>query len=129
MNNFKDIFAKWELENQDFDYAKTLVDKNEDEDFCKEQLSSQKIEEVSIDLHGFTRYEAIAKVDSLLNKYRNASDIKIRIIHGAGTHSKGEPVLKKVINQCLKNHPLVRYFRPGRINEGGVGVTIVFIKT
>jgi DNA mismatch repair protein MutS2 len=87
------------------------------------------MKEVSIDLHGFTRYEAIAKVDSLLHKYKNASDIKIRIIHGAGTHSKGEPVLKKVINQCLKNHPLVRYFRPGRINEGGVGVTIVFVKT
>ena len=129
MNDFKDIFAKWEQEHQDFDYAKTLVDKNENEDSHNEQLSSQKMKEVSIDLHGFTRYDAIAKVDSLLHKYKNASDIKIRIIHGAGTHSKGEPVLKKVINQCLKNHPLVRYFRPGRINEGGVGVTIVFVKT
>ena len=51
------------------------------------------------------------------------------IIQNGIVDLSGEPVLKKVINQCLKNHPLVRYFRPGRINEGGVGVTIVFVKT
>ena len=43
MNDFKDIFAKWEQEHKDFDYAKTLVDKNEDEDSRNEQLSSQKM--------------------------------------------------------------------------------------
>jgi DNA-nicking Smr family endonuclease len=131
MKKFKDIFEKWEQENN-FNYEKILKDKDDDseklQDFCglKKKTAAK---EVSIDLHGLTRYDAIAKLDSLLYKYKNASDTKICIIHGAGIHSKeNEPVLKKVVNQYLKNNPLVRYFRPGRSNEGGFGVTIAFLK-
>ena len=93
-------------------------------------LSNKKSSKlVSIDLHGLTRFAAIAKIDELLFKYKKASDVKICIIHGAGIHSKEQkPVLKKVVNDYLKNNSLVKYFRPGRHNEGGYGVTIVFLK-
>lgn len=132
MKNFKDIFEKWELENPCFDYEKSLRDKEECSSCSENDFSSKKkslSKTISIDLHGMTRYEAIAKTEALLYKYKNASDIKICIIHGAGIHSKeNEPVLKKVINAYLKNSPFVRYFRPGRNNEGGSGVTIVFTK-
>ncbi len=131
MKNFKDIFEKWEKENN-FNYEKILKDKNDDFEELQESFSIKKkttAKDVSIDLHGLTRYDAIAKLDALLGKHKNASDVKICIIHGAGIHSKeNEPVLKKVVNQYLKNNPFVRYFRPGRNNEGGCGVTIAFLK-
>lgn len=131
MKNFKDIFEKWERENPGFDYEKNLQYKDECSDCSKTDFLSKKSlsKTISIDLHGMTRYEAIAKTDALLYKYQNASDIKICIIHGAGIHSKeNKPVLKKAINAYLRNSPFVRYFRLGKNNEGGSGVTIVFTK-
>lgn len=131
MKDFKDIFEKWERENPNFDYEKNLLNKNESCYYSEADFSSKKkslSKTISIDLHGLTRYDAIAKTEALLHQYKNASDIKICIIHGAGIHSKEEPVLKKAVNAYLKNCPFVRYFRPGRNNEGGCGVTIVFLK-
>ena len=77
MKNFKDIFEKWEQENN-FNYEKILKDKDDDseklQDFCG--LKKKTVaKEVSIDLHGLTRYDAIAKLDSLLYKYKNNPEI------------------------------------------------------
>lgn len=48
---------------------------------------------------------------------------KIRIVHGKGTGT-----LKKMVHDFLKSREEVEKFREGDIYEGGVGVTIVYLK-
>ncbi|MFW5947429.1 MAG: Smr/MutS family protein [Gemmatimonadota bacterium] len=43
-----------------------------------------------------------------------------RIIHGKGTG-----VLREVVAELLDRDPRITTYRPGRIGEGGAGVTVV----
>ena len=44
----------------------------------------------------------------------------VRIIHGKGTG-----VLRRIVRDELRRHPLVKESHSGELNEGGDGVTIV----
>jgi DNA mismatch repair protein MutS2 len=44
----------------------------------------------------------------------------VRLIHGKGTGT-----LRQAVREELKNHPLVKSFRPAEREEGGDGATIV----
>lgn len=75
---------------------------------------------MELDLRGRRAEE----VPSILHKYLDEAALAglpwVRIIHG-----KGLGVLKQVVRDQLREHPLVRAFRPGELAEGGDGVTIV----
>ena len=43
----------------------------------------------------------------------------VRLIHG-----KGSGVLRQVVRQALRDHPLISSYRPGDQSEGGEGVTV-----
>ena len=45
----------------------------------------------------------------------------VRIIHGKGTG-----VLRQVVRDLLKRHPLVRAWVPGPVEQGGEGVTLAY---
>jgi DNA mismatch repair protein MutS2 len=64
------------------------------------------------------------EVEDMLNKYLDDASlsalVQVRIVHGSGTG-----VLRQIVRDMLRNHPLVKSFRPGENNEGGNGVTIV----
>ncbi|RME64465.1 MAG: hypothetical protein D6778_07930, partial [Nitrospirae bacterium] len=48
---------------------------------------------------------------------------EVRIIHGIGTGT-----LSRAIKEFLKDHPLVRSIRTGTKEEGGEGVTVVYMR-
>ena len=74
----------------------------------------------SIKLLGLRAEEAVREVDIFLDNAVLRGYREIRIIHGVGTGA-----LIKAVRNHLKNHRQVSIFRPGELQEGGDGVTIV----
>lgn len=89
------------------------------------KLVSSKSEQIrpELDFRGTTVDEAIIIVDKYLDDAYLAGLAQVSLIHGKGTG-----VLRSHIRDMLKNHPHVRAFRTGGLNEGGTGVTIVEFK-
>lgn len=73
-----------------------------------------------INLIGLRVDEALSRLEYFLNHASLAELREVTIIHGIG---KG--LLIKAIHEHLNEHPLVKHFRSGTIEEGGVGVTVV----
>ena len=76
-----------------------------------------------IDLRGMNAEEAISSLGIFIDKCVLNGIAEIRIIHG-----KGLGVLKKAVNEELKNHPNIAEYRLGRYGEGEDGVTIAKLK-
>ena len=79
-----------------------------------------RIVDSELDLHRNTLEEALPKLDQFLYHAYMAGYSSLCINHGRGTG-----VLRQAVHHELKNHTLVRSFRPGEYGEGGIGVTIV----
>ncbi|MBA7714642.1 Endonuclease MutS2 [subsurface metagenome] len=71
-------------------------------------------------LRHLTVDEALPKLDQYLHDAFMAGLFQVRIIHGKGTGT-----LRRVVQERLAKHPLVKSYRPGEYGEGGDGVTIV----
>lgn len=126
-NNFSDIFKEWEKIN-------LITDKDQQKN--KNILKSEKLKSViksyeiiSIDLHGFNRYEAINKLKKfIIINQKKSSRTKVKIIHGVGRHSGDKRILKEAVIKWLKeNKNLIYSYRPGLIGEGSSGVTVAII--
>jgi DNA mismatch repair protein MutS2 len=74
-------------------------------------------------LRHLTVDEAFLKLDKSLNDAYVAGFSRLRIVHGKG----GTGAVRRLVNQVLKKHPLVKSFRPGEYGEGGAGVTVVLL--
>ncbi len=94
----------------------------EEENYRKEYSLKQAGYE-RVDVRGMISEEAIAEIEKKLNELvlKNFSG-KLIVIHGHGTG-----VLKKRIREYLKDHQLVEKWRPGELEEGGDGVTVIEI--
>lgn len=64
--------------------------------------------------------EALLQLDKYLNDAFMAGLYQVRVVHGKGTGT-----LRQAVWGQLKNHSLVKSYRPGDYGEGGVGVTMV----
>ncbi len=123
MKSFEDIFTKWEKNNT------THYSTKETDLDTHTNVNQKSKEDLVIDLHGLTENEAISALRSFITTVKKGSNRKIRIIHGAGHHSKdNKPILKQAVRSYLEFCDSVTYFRPGRIGEGSHGVTIAIIK-
>jgi len=71
-------------------------------------------------LRHLTVDEALPKLDQYLHDAFMAGLYQVRVIHGKGTGT-----LRRVVQERLAKHPLVKSYRPGEYGEGGDGVTIV----
>ncbi len=79
---------------------------------------------MELDLRGF-RYEEIHdELDQYLNAAAMASLPFVRIIHG-----KGGGVLRRAVGEYLRKSPVVEKSEFGKTNEGGDGVTIVYLSS
>ena len=73
-----------------------------------------------LDLHGLRADEALFKLDQYLNDSFTMGLLQVRVIHGKGTGT-----LRQVVNEMLKNHPLVESYHPAGVYDGGWGATMV----
>ncbi len=80
----------------------------------------------SMELHlrGMRADEAISAVSKYVEEAYLASLPWVHIVHG-----KGMGVLKQVVRDQLRGHPLVRSWRPGELSEGGDGITVVQLES
>jgi DNA mismatch repair protein MutS2 len=74
----------------------------------------------SLDLRGARVEEALDSLDQYLNDAALAEASKVTIIHGHGSGA-----LRDALRAQLRDHPLVKSWRPGERGEGGDGATIV----
>jgi DNA mismatch repair protein MutS2 len=77
----------------------------------------------SVDLRGLDAEEACYNADKYLDEAYLGGLGEVSLIHGKGTG-----ILRKSINDMLKNHPHVKSYRLGEYGEGGTGVTVVQLK-
>jgi DNA mismatch repair protein MutS2 len=82
--------------------------------------SRKKTAANEIHLRRLSLDEATLRLDKYLNDAFMAGLYHVRVIHGKGTGT-----LRRAIREQLKNHSLVKSYRPGEYGEGGDGVTIV----
>ena len=74
----------------------------------------------SLHLRGWRAEEALQELEKYLDQATLAHLGKVRIVHGKGTG-----VLRRLVRERLRHHPLVSGYRSGSPEEGGEGVTIV----
>ncbi len=78
----------------------------------------------SLDLRGKRFAESKKEVDKYLDDAFLAGLNEVEIIHG-----KGSGALRKAVREVLEDHSHVNDFRGGKEKEGGMGVTIVSLKS
>lgn len=76
-----------------------------------------------IDLRGMTADEAIADLETYLDRAMLTGYHEVYIIHGKGTM-----VLRKKIHEYLRTSKYVIEFKDANQNEGGIGCTVVTLK-
>jgi DNA mismatch repair protein MutS2 len=75
---------------------------------------------LELDLRGKRADEVEPILDAYLNDAARSNLSEARIIHGIATG-----VVRSIVRDFLKNHPLAKSFRTGVREEGGDGVTVV----
>jgi DNA mismatch repair protein MutS2 len=77
---------------------------------------------MELDLRGQRVEEILPRLDKYLDDAFLAGIPFVRIIHGKGTGT-----LRQAVQQELRDHPLVKSYRPGEEGEGGSGVTVAYL--
>ena len=92
----------------------------------KEKVSASPVSttETECDLRGMRVDEARETAIRFLDRAYQGEVAEVRIIHGYGTEA-----IKKMLREYLKESPYINSFRPGDVQEGGDGVTVVELKT
>jgi DNA mismatch repair protein MutS2 len=101
--------------------GEAAVDRDGQEESIKE-LSNIQVP-MKLDLHGFSVEEAIEKIDKYLDSAYLVGLPFVYIVHGRGTGT-----LRESIIEHLRRRPHVAHFYTGTPEEGGTGVTIVYLK-
>ena len=77
----------------------------------------------TLDLRGLRVDEALSKLADFLNAAVFAGTSPLLVIHGHGTGA-----LKSAVREELSGSDYAIEFRPGQRQEGGDGVTVIFLK-
>lgn len=98
-----------------------------------EYLMPEEVEEIlktkkmrvtkEIDVHRMCGEEALNLLEKYIDDAYLANLSYIQIIHG-----KGRGRLRAIIHGYLTEHPLIESFSTGKLEEGGTGVTIAYLK-
>jgi DNA-nicking Smr family endonuclease len=82
----------------------------------------------ALDLHGLTRDEAWASMETFFEESRRQGLEKVLLIHGKGNHSEGEAVLKRAVLQFIEKCPYAGESGQPNAELGGSGATWVLLK-
>lgn len=74
-------------------------------------------------VRGMTVEEAWAELDKYLDDALLAGYESVRLIHG-----KGEGILRSALRQRLAEHAAVKRFEEAAYNQGGSGVTVIYLR-
>jgi DNA mismatch repair protein MutS2 len=88
-----------------------------------DQSQAVKTSENTVDLRGATADEAVEKTDAFLDRALKEDWPYIYVLHGHGTGA-----LKNAVRDYLNDSRYVESFRPGEREEGGDGVTLVWLR-
>jgi DNA-nicking Smr family endonuclease len=80
--------------------------------------------EDAIDLHPFAPRDIPSVVESYLEAAHAAGFTEVRLIHG-----RGIGVQRARVQQVLAGHPLVASFRDAPPQRGGLGATLVWLRS
>lgn len=75
------------------------------------------------DVRGMRADDALAELESFLDRGMRSGEDAALVIHGHGTGA-----LKQAIRDYLAASPYIRMYRPGEGHEGGDGVTVVALR-
>lgn len=112
---------KMKLKAEDLMPAKKQKVKKQKTSYAKSLRSSFSLE---CNVIGLYVDEALAVIDKYLDNALLANVSSVRLVHGVGTGA-----LRNAIHAYLKKHPRVAEFRMGGQGEGGLGATVVTLKT
>jgi DNA-nicking Smr family endonuclease len=84
--------------------------------------------QATLDLHGCTVQEAVARIESFLRACKKRGLEKVLIVHGKGNHSSGEPVLKRTVRHVLERSRLAGESGTPDRRLGGQGATWVVLR-
>jgi DNA-nicking Smr family endonuclease len=82
----------------------------------------------SIDLHSMDQVTAQRVLLEFIENARIIGCECIRVVHGKGLRSNGEPKLKLMTRQILRSHPRVLAFTACKVSDGGDGAVDVLLK-
>lgn len=86
--------------------------------------------EAELDLHGLTRDQAQAQLNTFINTACARGLRCVRIIHGKGHGSSNKgPVIKPLVNQWLRRRAEILAFCSARPSDGGTGAVYVLVKS
>jgi DNA mismatch repair protein MutS2 len=80
--------------------------------------------ERTLDVRGQRVDEAVAELDRFLDDSMSMDRDIVFVVHGHGTGA-----LRSALREHVKRHPAVQSSRAGEPNEGGDGVTVVFLRS
>ncbi len=82
----------------------------------------------SVDLHGMRVDQALARLRAALGEAPQRRWRCLRVIHGQGHHSDGDPVLRRAVREALQRQTgVVRAWCETMQSEGGAGATLVLL--
>lgn len=82
----------------------------------------------TLDLHGMDVETARKVLLDFIGQAIQRENGCVRVIHGKGLRSRGQPRLKAMTNSVLYRHPSVIAYASCRPVDGGTGATLVLLK-
>ena len=133
--DFGKILEHWEKKNNSRKNSYSDKDKlNPEKDILSQNrgrnlkiLKKMKPQD-TIDLHGLTSAEAEIELKNFLSNSKRKGYTKICVIHGKGIHSSGESVLKKVVDNVLRDCPYAGTTGFSPQKDGGKGSRWIILK-
>ncbi|MDR1218076.1 MAG: Smr/MutS family protein [Treponema sp.] len=121
-----DVLAAW-LDTHD------IYDKDADAEVAYSAAESRarllrKKPDAVIDLHNLTHDKAWQALENFFQECSAQKLEKALIIHGKGNHSKGEAVLKHLVQKFIEKSPLAGESGYNPAKTGGSGATWVILK-
>jgi DNA-nicking Smr family endonuclease len=137
-SNFGDILNKWEngISQKNAMYKSLQNNKIYDKDAYmtetprggnRKRLINSKPDAV-LDIHGLTEDSAWLSLDQFFTEAQSNGYEKLRIIHGKGNRSQGEPVLINTVRKYIEKCPFAGESGYEKAINGGTGATWVLLK-
>ncbi|MEG1732468.1 MAG: Smr/MutS family protein, partial [Longicatena sp.] len=118
------VFAnqmKMNMRLKDITHAQKQMQKKSKKDYVKREMKTISME---CNVIGLRVSEALPIIDKYLDDALLAKANNVRLIHGNGTGA-----LRKGVHEYLKHNVRVDSFHMGGQGEGGLGATVVVLKT